>query len=627
MTRYGHAFLLLAGALLGSPGASALSAAEWRKQSIYQVVTDRFARTDLSTTAPCDPAEQVYCGGTWKGLISKLDYIKGMGFTAVWISPVVKQMDGNSKDGSSYHGFWAQDIWALNSAFGTEEDLAELSAELHSRDMYLMVDIVTNHMAYLGCGDCVDYSQFNPFSSSSYYHPYCTINYDDQTSVEKCWQGSNIVSLPDLRTEDDEVRRIWNDWVTQLVSNYSIDGLRVDSAKHVETSFWQGFSEAAGVYMVGEVFHGDPLYVTPYQEYFDGVMDYPSYYWVLNAFKSSSGSIGDLVAGIDTLKGAAKDLSLYGSFLENHDVERFPSFTQDKALAKNAIAFTMLKDGIPIIYQGQEQHYAGSGTPSNREALWSSGYSTNSEFYTWITKLNQIRAMAIAQDEDYLSYKSHSIYSDSHTIAMRKGNPGSQVVGIFTNVGASSSASVTLASSATGFEANQVLIDLMSCTTHTVDSEGGLTVELANGLPSVLYPESGLSGSGICQDQNDTATTTAPGPTAVPTTSAGSPACTLSAVDVTFNVLVTTAWGETVKVVGNVPELGSWNPSDAVKLDASQYSQSNPLWSAVVQLAPGATVQYKFVKVGGSGTVSWESNPNRTYKVPCATATASSTWR
>lgn len=55
-----------------------------------------------------------------------------------------------------------------------------------------------------------------------------------------------------------------------------------------------------------------------------------SYYWVLNAFKSSSGSIGDLVAGIDTLKGAAKDLSLYGSFLENHDVERFPSFTQDK---------------------------------------------------------------------------------------------------------------------------------------------------------------------------------------------------------------------------------------------------------------------------------------------------------
>lgn len=94
-----QALLLLAGALLGEHGVSALTAAEWRKQSIYQVVTDRFARTDLSTTAQCNPADQVYCGGTWRGLISKLDYIKGMGFTAVWISPVVKQIDGNSQDG------------------------------------------------------------------------------------------------------------------------------------------------------------------------------------------------------------------------------------------------------------------------------------------------------------------------------------------------------------------------------------------------------------------------------------------------------------------------------------------------------------------------------------------------
>ena len=86
-------------ALLEVTGVAALSAAEWRKQSIYQVVTDRFARTDLSTTARCNTEDQVYCGGTWRGLIEKLDYIQGMGFTAVWISPVVKQIDGNSRDG------------------------------------------------------------------------------------------------------------------------------------------------------------------------------------------------------------------------------------------------------------------------------------------------------------------------------------------------------------------------------------------------------------------------------------------------------------------------------------------------------------------------------------------------
>lgn len=65
------------------PLAHALSPAEWRSQSIYQVFTDRFARADGSTTAPCDLTKQNYCGGSWKGVVKQLDYIQGMGFTAV----------------------------------------------------------------------------------------------------------------------------------------------------------------------------------------------------------------------------------------------------------------------------------------------------------------------------------------------------------------------------------------------------------------------------------------------------------------------------------------------------------------------------------------------------------------
>jgi alpha-amylase len=61
-----------------------LTPAQWRQESIYQVITDRFARTDGSTTAGCDIND--YCGGTWAGLIKKLDYIQGMGFTAVRIT-------------------------------------------------------------------------------------------------------------------------------------------------------------------------------------------------------------------------------------------------------------------------------------------------------------------------------------------------------------------------------------------------------------------------------------------------------------------------------------------------------------------------------------------------------------
>jgi alpha-amylase len=137
--------------------AQCLSPADWRKQSIYQVMTDRFARTDLSTTATCDTSQAVYCGGTYKGLISKLDYIQGMGFTAIWISPMTKQMNGQTSDGygipssimtlaassqtdklttsSSYHGYWAEDIWSVNSAFGTADDLVALSDALHARGM------------------------------------------------------------------------------------------------------------------------------------------------------------------------------------------------------------------------------------------------------------------------------------------------------------------------------------------------------------------------------------------------------------------------------------------------------------------------------------------------------------
>lgn len=99
---FGSLLPLLVAAAFVAP-ATSLTPAGWRAQSIYQVMTDRFARTDLSTTASCDSSKGVYCGGTWKGLISKLDYIQGMGFTAIWISPFVEQMSGDTTDGSSYH--------------------------------------------------------------------------------------------------------------------------------------------------------------------------------------------------------------------------------------------------------------------------------------------------------------------------------------------------------------------------------------------------------------------------------------------------------------------------------------------------------------------------------------------
>lgn len=76
-------FSFLAVASAGIAGAYALSAAEWRAQSVYQILTDRFAVTSGAYNVPCVPADGVYCGGTWQGIISHLDYIQDMGFTAV----------------------------------------------------------------------------------------------------------------------------------------------------------------------------------------------------------------------------------------------------------------------------------------------------------------------------------------------------------------------------------------------------------------------------------------------------------------------------------------------------------------------------------------------------------------
>ncbi|KFY53439.1 hypothetical protein V496_07594 [Pseudogymnoascus sp. VKM F-4515 (FW-2607)] len=115
------------------------------------------------------------------------------------------------------------------------------------------------------------------------------------------------------------------------------------------------------------------------------------------------------------------------------------------------------------------------------------------------------------------------------------------------------------------------------------------------------------------------------------TTSPTSTACAIAAsVDVTFKEVVTTSVGQTIKVVGSIAALGSWNTGSAVALSASAYTNANPLWSTTVTLAAGTTFEYKFINVQSSGAIRWEADPNRSFTVPksCEKAvTVSNTWR
>ncbi|GAM40729.1 alpha-amylase [Talaromyces pinophilus] len=457
--------------------AEAATPDEWRSRSIYFLLTDRFSRTDNSTTAECDSALGQYCGGSWQGIINQLDYIQNMGFTAIWITPVTEH-------------------YSINSNYGAAEDLKALATALHARDMYLMVDVVANHMGYAGAGPDVDYSVFTPFNSQDYFHAYCEItDYSNLTMVEECWEGDTIVSLPDLDTESTDVQNMWYSWIPELVSNYSIDGLRLDSALEVQKDFWPSWVSAAGVYCVGEVDNGDATIACPYQNYLDGVLNYPVYYPLVRAFESTSGSISDLYNMVNTVKSDCNDSTLLGSFSENHDNPRFANYTSDFSLAKNVIAFTILSDGIPIIYAGQEQHYSGGSVPNNREAVWLSGFDTSAELYQWISKLNKIRNYALQLDTGYTTYKSSPIYQDSNNLAIRKGSNDSQVVTVLSNSGADAS-SYSLTISGTGFTAGQVITELITCTNITVSDTGDVSVPMASGWPSVLYPAAKLLENG-----------------------------------------------------------------------------------------------------------------------------------
>ncbi len=139
---------------------------EWKTRSIYQLLTDRFARSNGDTSG-CDLSK--YCGGTFRGIMNNLDYIQDMGFNAIWISPIMENTD------NGYHGYHMKNLYKINPFFGTEQDFTDMIAECHKRDIWVMVDVVANHAGMVG----TNYSQVVPFNDPSHYHDYCIISSDD----------------------------------------------------------------------------------------------------------------------------------------------------------------------------------------------------------------------------------------------------------------------------------------------------------------------------------------------------------------------------------------------------------------------------------------------------------------
>ncbi|CAE6409846.1 unnamed protein product, partial [Rhizoctonia solani] len=468
------------------------------------IITDRFALPLGSNIPPdaCDPMKQRYCGGTWNSIRENLDYIQNMGFTAIWISPVNKNIEGSTGYGESYHGYWIEDISQLNAHFGTADDLKALSAELHARGMYLMVDMVVNNVVAAGTTE-PDLSSFF-FKQPSQYHPYCPVDYKNQTSIEQCWMGDTKVALVDVNTEDEQVVSQYEGWVANFVQEYGIDGLRIDAAKHIRRDFWPGFCGAAGVFCIGEVYGPDIKLGASYQGPLDSILNFPLYYGLVQAFGDpKAANMSALVSVISDSQHTFKDTGLLGNFLENHDVPRWFGQHKDPQSLYNALAFSFMYDGIPVVYYGQEQYFQGRDDPANREPLWPSYYLKNNAT-RFIASLNQFRNFLVARSadpddlaspiSDWLHQSTQVLSHTEHDIVLARG----PVISILTGRGSAEfNASASVLNS--GYPSAQPLTDIITCSQYVTGAGGALTVSYEDGGHAVLLiPSVYLTNSGVC---------------------------------------------------------------------------------------------------------------------------------
>lgn len=429
---------------------------------IYFVMPDRFANGDpandhggiagAADQHGFDPRHKgFFHGGDLDGLRQRLDYLQGMGITAIWLTPIFKNKAVQGAPGqrsAGYHGYWITDFTQVDPHLGGNTAFKRLVDAAHARGMKVIMDIVTNHTAdviqYRECGVSGDLasgdaSQTCPYRELGAY-PYTTrggrqgepINpgfagdavqtmanfarlrdpgfaYTPFVAADEAhvkvpawlndpiyyhnrgnshWQGESALygdfaGLDDLFTEHPRVLAGMIDIYKQWISAFHVDGFRIDTAKHVNDRFWQGFipailahAKAEGIaefYVFGEVFDPDPKALSRFTQEaaFPAVLDF--------AFQDALRNVVAEGAGPRVLQKVFKADTLYAEgaarlpiFSGNHDMGRIGHFllqasatgTSDEQLLRRATlanALLLFARGVPVIYYGDEQGFTGDG--------------------------------------------------------------------------------------------------------------------------------------------------------------------------------------------------------------------------------------------------------------------------
>lgn len=427
---------------------------DWRDQIIYFVMTDRFNDGDRSNNdqggGEYDPnAAAKYSGGDLRGIEQRLDYIQGLGATAVWITPPVRNLWWHTAlKFSGYHGYWATDFMAVDPHLGNLADYQRLSHALHSAGMYLVQDIVVNHTAdfftYTGAWDRKDPAKnFTripsslgelspkrwPFSlndasdptqrAAAIYHWTPDVsNYADRRQ-EHNFQMSG---LDDLNTENPVVRRALRQSYGYWIDQVGVDAFRVDTAFYVPPAYFHDFlyardPQAPGMMQVaratgrkqfftfGEGFAADKPFASQQtqkieayvraqsgQPRLQGMLNFPLQATAADVFARGHPT-AELAYRIQSMMRVHGQPHLMPSFIDNHDMDRFLSGGSTAALQQNLLMLMTLP-GIPVIYYGTEQ-----GFKEPRAAMfkngWGSGgsdhFDAQAPLYRYIQRVSALR--------------------------------------------------------------------------------------------------------------------------------------------------------------------------------------------------------------------------------------------
>eukprot|EP01100_Stratorugosa_tubuloviscum_P000829 TRINITY_DN1186_c0_g1_i1.p1 TRINITY_DN1186_c0_g1~~TRINITY_DN1186_c0_g1_i1.p1 ORF type:complete len:461 (-),score=187.26 TRINITY_DN1186_c0_g1_i1:105-1487(-) len=437
------------------------STSEWKSRTIYQLLTDRFSNEKDSGS--CNNLSN-YCGGTFKGITKHLDYIAGMGFDAIWISPTV----ANTANG--YHGYWAQDFYKVNPYFGSASDLKDFVSECHKRDIWVMVDIVANHVGPVGN----NFNSIVPFNSGSDYHAQCDVkNYVCFTDeVLKC----RLAGLPDLDQSNSYVSNELNKWIKELISNFSIDGIRADTVMYIDVNFWQNFLKSANTYIVGEIY-SDLSCCASYQNSgaISGALSYPMFFTLRDVFQKGY-SMDNIQTQFFNYQNSFKDVTVLGNFIDNHDQSRFLYQNTGKVNQyKNALVYVLYSAGIPIVYYATEQYYAGGNDPNNREILWPN-FNSKSDLYLFLNSTIHYRKKYQVNNYSQIQrYSTHDFY------AFTRGNTFVAI----TNQQYTLSYTITYHPYSEGTR----LCNVLSTNDCVTVQNNSFKITMTNGLPKIYYPQ------------------------------------------------------------------------------------------------------------------------------------------